>query len=190
MTTTCTDGKVIASDSGIALNTAGGEVMRERAYGAPKVWRHKDSIYGYCGTTSLLVEFQEFVEQCPEKNRPFMSSSCMRGMPLLEAIEVDGTGHVWYWGDGFRRAPHTPPDAIGSGQVIAHALLLSGFDPRYAVKIAARLDTGTSLPVTFLLIDEDIEEKFTTQRLKNGQWVQLSSYTGRIVDMGFDGQPS
>lgn len=132
MTTVATDGRTLAVDSQWTgqFSCPGG---------MSKVLYHDGHIYGACGVDSSIYKFFEWVKAGQPPERPMINM----GEADMSAIELTPTGRLFIWYSDLTRVPGPIPYALGSGGGFAMAAMLSGKDPRAAVKIAAQLDPHT-----------------------------------------------
>lgn len=157
-----------------------------RKYCPSKIWRSGDTLYGVAGTSEMQMRWKNWLHT---GEVIFNANGDENG---FGGIQVS-PGGVFACSSGFAPLPITPPEAIGTGAPIAMAVLEAGFDPRYAVKIACRMDPSSAEPIDFLLLDEH-KELFTQTFIQSTKtWYKISEYTQKIVDISdkkFDGIPT
>lgn len=134
MTTIAYDGISIASDSQV-----GGAYLDG---GNKKVIRAGKSYFGVAGALEDQVAFFAW-HRGGEK--PKVSDD------NFEGIEVRGKS-VYWWGSNLVACKIRAPAAIGSGTQFAMGAMLAGATAKEAVKIAAKLDSGTGRSIRSISI--------------------------------------
>lgn len=135
MTTIAFDGKNIASDS-----QCGGAYLDG---GVRKVVKIGKSYYGVAGHLESMEQFFQWLRDGGDKPKIEHDS--------FEGLEVRGKS-VYWWGEALVPCKIRAPTAIGSGTQFAMGAMLAGATAKEAVKIAAKLDSGTGQTIRSVTI--------------------------------------
>ena len=175
----------MVGDSGVGYADL---VVRERRHCMPKVWVYGDSMWGGAGTSATQHVFQKW-----QNERNMEGDFQMAPDHSFAIMQVKNNGEHWFWPCNEPAYPVIAPDAVGTGTHIAMPAMEAGFDPRYAVTLAARFDPNTSLPLDVLFRNLVGKEKFSQTYIRPmRQWYKVSHYTQRIVEVSankFKGVP-
>lgn len=133
MTTIAFDGKNIASDSQVGGSYLDG--------GIEKVIKAGKSYFGAAGNLDHMVGFFAWQKG---GDKPKIDDN-------FEALEIRGKTTYW-WGQALVPCKIKSPAAIGSGAQFAMGAMLAGATAKEAVKIAAKLDSGTGRTIRSVTI--------------------------------------
>lgn len=144
MTTIACDREIMVADSKVVM----GSDLHYRSN--KKIVRVKDKIVGAAGLDYYIGQFLQMM-RFGELTR-FTIRDCDVGVDDLDFIGIvlDESG-IWIADSTLSiERINEPFYAIGSGGVAARAAMMVGADPKTAVKIAAKLDSSTGLPLVTL----------------------------------------
>lgn len=129
MTTIATDGTTLAGDSQITDHGT----IHSKSF--TKVYRLQDgSVFGFTGSPFDVCQWLDFL------NGIVSELSASDGS---EALVLRPDGRVFCFNHIGRCYEQSVPTAVGSGAAMALGAMFAGADPRWAVSIAAALNTGT-----------------------------------------------
>lgn len=141
MTTVATNLREMAADQHVVY----GDNPRFRTR---KIFRIRDSIYGYCGEVEPALIFLEW-RRHPRAQRPIFDLSTLE-KDDFEVLELSSKG-LFLWGKHL--IPIEVRDnyySIGTGAALAIWHMEQGIEPRRAVELALKIDRNSGGPVDSL----------------------------------------
>jgi len=153
MTTIATDGKTLAGDSQITDHGT----IHSKSF--TKVYRLNDgSVFGFTGSPFYVCHWLDFL------NGTISELNCSDGS---EALVLRPDGRVFCFNQIGRCYEQSVPTAVGSGAAYALGAMLAGADSRWAVSIAAALNTGTGGQIVSLSIEDEEEKAASEQTIEH-----------------------